>query len=44
MENYCSEFDISDKETKFPKEKLIELAKRFATEQGQFIKRGDYEA
>lgn len=43
-EQYCNEFSIDAKEEKFPKEKLIELAKRFATEQGEFIKKGDYEA
>jgi len=43
-EQYCNEFQIDSKSDKFPKEKLIELAKRFATEQGQFIQRGDYEA
>lgn len=43
-EQYCKEFDIEGREEKFPKEKLIELAKRFATEQGDYIRRGDYEA
>ena len=44
MESYCEEFNIEDKEEKFPKGKLIELAKRFAMEQANFIKKGDYEA
>ncbi len=43
-EQYCEEFDIDDKEEKFPKGKIIELAKRFANEQKEFIDRGDYEA
>ncbi len=44
MECYCEDFDIENKEEKFPKEKLIELAKRFAAEQEDFIKKGHYEA
>ncbi len=44
LECYCEEFQIEDREQKFPKEKLIELAKRFATEQSQYIDKGDYEA
>lgn len=44
MECYCEEFNIENKEEKFPKAKLIELAKRFAMEQANFIEKGDYEA
>jgi hypothetical protein len=40
---YCNKYDIEDKEEKFPKEKLIELAKRFSQEQERHIERGDYE-
>lgn len=43
LNHYCEKFDIQEKEKKFPKEKLIDLAKRIADEQEQYIKRGDYE-
>ena len=42
-EQYCNKFDIEDREQKFPKEKIINLAKRFAEEQEKFISKGDYE-
>jgi hypothetical protein len=41
-ETYCNKYEIEDKGEKFPKEKLIELAKHFAEEQEKHIKRGDY--
>lgn len=41
-DSYCERFEIEDVEEKFPKEKLIELAKHIADEQQKFIKRGDY--
>lgn len=44
LESYCSKFDIKEREQKFPKEKLIELAKRIAKEQEQHLKKGDYES
>lgn len=44
LEHYCNKFEIEDREEKFPKEKLIELAKRCASEQEQHIEKGDYEA
>lgn len=40
---YCDKFKIDQPETKFPKDKLIALAKRIAEEQNKFIDRGDYE-
>jgi len=40
--HYCDKFDIKDKEEKFPKEKLIDLAKRIADEQEKHIEKGDY--
>lgn len=40
--HYCDKFDIQDRDEKFPKDKLIDLAKRFAKEQEHFIKKGDY--
>lgn len=42
-ESYCEKFEIQDPETKFPKEKIIELAKRIASEQEKFMEKGDYE-
>jgi len=44
LNHYCQKFEIDDRSEKFPKEKIIELAKRFAEEQEQFLKKGDYEA
>ena len=43
-DQYCKKFEISDAEDKFPKDSLIELAKRFATEQEQYMDAGDYDA
>ena len=43
LNHYCDKFDIQDKEEKFPKDKLIDLAKRFADEQEKYIEKGDYE-
>jgi len=40
--SYCDKYDIKDKEDKFPKEKLIDLAKRIANEQEKHIDKGDY--
>lgn len=42
LEQYCNKFDIDDREEKFPKDKLIDLAKRFAEEQEKFLEKGDY--
>lgn len=42
MGHYCKKFDIDKPEEKFPKEKLVDLAKRLATEQEKYIERGDY--
>lgn len=42
-DHYCSKFDIQDRSEKFPKEKLIDLAKRFAEEQEKHMDKGDYE-
>lgn len=43
LDHYCDKFEIEDREEKFPKEKLIDLAKRFAEEQEKHIDKGDYE-
>jgi hypothetical protein len=42
LENYCDKYDIGNKEEKFTKEKLIDLAKKIAAEQEIHIKEGDY--
>ena len=42
LNHYCEKFDIQDREEKFPKEKLIDLAKMIATEQEKHIDKGDY--
>ena len=42
-EEYCKKYEIADPGEKFPKEKLIELAKQLANEQEKHIKNGDYE-
>lgn len=42
-EAYCERFEIDKPEEKFPKEKIIELAKRCAEEQDKIIERGDYD-
>ena len=41
-EAYCHKFDIDNKEEKFTKESLIELAKKIAEEQNKFIEAGHY--
>lgn len=43
LEAYCNKFEIDKKEEKFPKEKLIELARQIAEEQQKHMKNGDYE-
>jgi hypothetical protein len=42
-EAYCEQYRIENSEEKFPKEQIIELAKRCAEEQNRIIERGDYE-
>jgi hypothetical protein len=42
LNQYCEQFEIDDKEEKFPKEKLIQLAKDFAMQQEKFLDKGDY--
>lgn len=43
MKAYCDKYDIDDPEVKFPKDKLIDLAKRIADEQSRHIEHGDYD-
>lgn len=40
---YCHKFNIDDSGEKFPKEAIIELAKKIAQEQEKHIENGDYE-
>lgn len=42
LDHYCDKFDIEDREDKFSKDKIINLAKRFAEQQNKFIEKGDY--
>ncbi len=42
LEQYCDKFSVEDREEKFPKEKLIDLAKMIANEQEKHIDKGDY--
>lgn len=43
MHHYCAKFEIENPEEKFPKDKLIQLAKDIASEQARHLDRGDYE-
>ena len=43
LESYCEKYEVEDREEKFPKDKLEELAKQIATQQEKFLKRGDYD-
>lgn len=43
MQQYCNKFEIEDPEQKFPKDKLIDLAKLIADEQSRHLENGDYE-
>jgi hypothetical protein len=43
LESYCNKFNIEDRDEKFPKESLAELAKRICEEQKKHIEDGDYE-
>jgi hypothetical protein len=42
-EAYCEKFEIESPEDKFPKDKLIELAKMIAAEQEKHMEKGDYD-
>jgi hypothetical protein len=42
-EAYCEKYQIENPDDKFPREKIIELAKMCAEEQSKIIERGDYE-
>jgi hypothetical protein len=43
LESYCEKYEIEDRDEKFPKEKLEELAKQIATQQEKFMEKGDYD-
>ena len=43
LDHYCEKYDIDDREKKFPKEKLIDLAKLIAGEQEKYLQKGDYD-
>jgi ABC-type tungstate transport system permease subunit len=43
LEAYCNKFEVTEPQDKFPKEKIIELARHIAEEQEKFIERGDYD-
>lgn len=43
LDCYCDKYNIRDREEKFSKDKLIDLAKRIASEQEKFLEKGDYE-
>ncbi len=42
LESYCDKYEIEEVNEKFPKERIIELAKNFAEQQEKFMERGDY--
>ena len=42
-EAYCEKYEVESPEDKFPKDKLIELAKMIATEQEKHMEKGDYD-
>lgn len=42
-ELYCDRYEIEDADEKFPKDKIIELAKLCAEEQEKIMERGDYD-
>lgn len=43
LSQYCDQFEIEDREKKFPIDQLIELAKQIAKEQEAHIQKGDYD-
>lgn len=44
LDSYCKKFEIENREEKFPKSAIIELAKHIAAQQETFIARGDYDS
>jgi hypothetical protein len=43
LEAYCKKFEIKDRNEKFPKESLTELAKKICEEQKKHLEDGDYD-
>jgi hypothetical protein len=42
LDKYCEEYQIENRDQRFPNDKLIELAKNIAGEQKAHIEKGDY--
>ena len=42
LDHYCEKYEIQDRPDKFPKEKIIALAKMMANEQEKHLEKGDY--
>ena len=40
---YCDKYSVEDAQEKFPKESLIELAKKMCSEQERHMNKGDYD-
>lgn len=40
---YCDKYNVEDVQEKFPKEHLIELAKKICSEQERHMQKGDYD-
>lgn len=43
LAHYCEKYKVEDRDEKFPKDALIELAKAIADEQKKYLENGDYE-
>ena len=43
LEAYCDKYSVEDAQEKFPKENLIELAKKICSEQERHMQKGDYD-
>ena len=43
LEAYCAKYSVEDAQEKFPKESLIELAKKMCSEQERHMQKGDYD-
>jgi hypothetical protein len=43
LESYCDKYEVENYEEKFPKDKMIELAKQIADQQEKFMEEGDYD-
>lgn len=43
LDHYCEKYDIQDRDEKFPKDKIIDLAKMITDQQDNHIEKGDYD-